>query len=84
MNKLYVGNLSYSSTEESIKEFFSQAGAVLSVAIITDKFSGRSRGFCFVEMGSNEEAEKAIEMFEGQELDGRNLKVNVSRPREER
>lgn len=82
--KLYVGNLSYDTAEDALKEHFSQAGAVDSVSIVTDKFSGRSRGFGFVEMGSEEEAEKAIEMFDGKELDGRNLVVNEARPKKKR
>ncbi len=83
-NKLYVGNLSYDTTEDGLNQHFSQAGTVTSVAIIKDKFSGRSKGFGFVEMGSDEEAQKGIEMFDGQDLDGRSVKVNVARPREER
>ncbi len=85
MNKrLYVGGLSYSTTEDGLKEAFSQAGSVESVAIITDKFSGRSKGFGFVEMGSEEDAKKAIEMFNGKELEGRTLTVNEARPMKER
>jgi len=79
--KLYIGSLSYDTTEDSLKDLFSQAGTVNSVAIIVDKFSGRSKGFGFVEMSSEKEAKKAIEMFNGKELDGRNIIVNEARPR---
>ena len=79
--KLYVGSLSYDTTEDSLKDLFSKAGKVDSVAIIMDKFSGRSKGFGFVEMSSEDEAKKAIEMFNGKELDGRNIMVNEARPR---
>lgn len=80
MNKLYVGSLSYDTTEDSLKELFSQAGTVSSATIIIDKISGRSKGFGFVEMSSEEEAKKAVEMFNGKELDGRNLVVDEARP----
>ena len=83
-NKVYVGSLSYDTTEDSLKEFFSQAGAVESVSIVMDKFSGRSKGFAFVEMSSEEEAKKAIEMFNGKELDGRNIIVDIARPMTEK
>ncbi len=82
--KLYVGGLPYSTSEESLKQYFSQAGTVESTAIITDKFSGKSKGFGFVEMSSDEEAQTAIEMFNGKEFEGRNLTVNEAKPREER
>jgi RNA recognition motif-containing protein len=82
--KLYVGSLSYDTTEDSLKELFSQAGTVDSASIITDKFSGRSKGFGFVEMSSEEEAKKAIEMFNEKELDGRKIIVNEARPMRER
>ena len=82
-NKLYVGNLSYSLTEEDLKKFFAEAGSVESVAIITDKISGRSKGFGFVEMSSEEEAKKAAESFNGKDLDGRNIVVNEARPKKE-
>jgi len=81
--KLYVGSLSYDTTEDNLKDLFSKAGTVDSVAIIIDKFSGRSKGFGFVEMSSEEEAKKAIEMFNGKELDGRNIIVNEAKPRKE-
>ncbi len=79
-NKLYVGGISYNTTEDGLKEYFSSAGTVTSVNIITDKFSGRSKGFGFVEMSSDEEAAQAIQMFDGKEFEGRNLKVNEARP----
>lgn len=82
--KLYVGGLSYSTTEESLKDLFSQAGTVETATIITDKMSGRSKGFGFVEMSTDEEAQKAIEMLNGKELDGRTLTVNEARPMTER
>ena len=82
--KLYVGGLSYDTTEDGLKEAFSKAGTVESAIIITDKMSGRSKGFGFVEMSSEEEAQKAMEMWNGKELDGRTLTVNEARPMEER
>ena len=82
--KLYVGGLPYSSTEDSVREYFSEAGSVASVAIIIDKMTGRSKGFGFVEMSSDAEAQKAIEMFDGKEFEGRTLTVNEARPMEAR
>jgi len=82
--KLYVGNLPYSARDDSLQELFSQAGNVVSASVITDRESGRSKGFGFVEMGSPEEAEKAIQMFNGYSFEGRDLRVNIARPREER
>jgi len=79
-NKLYVGSLSFDTVEDSLKDLFSQAGTVASASIIIDKFSGRSKGFGFVEMSSEEEAKKAIEMFNGKELDGRNIIVDEAKP----
>lgn len=81
--KLFVGNLSYDTKEDSLKDLFSEAGTVESAAIITDRNSGRSKGFGFVEMSSDEEAEKAVEMFNGKEVDGRALTVNEARPKKE-
>lgn len=78
--RLYIGSLSYSTTDESLRQAFSQAGEVSSASVITDKFSGRSRGFGFVEMPNDAEADKAIEMWNGKELDGRTLVVNEARP----
>ena len=82
--KLYVGNLSYSTTEEELRELFAQAGAVASVALIKDRDTGRSKGFAFVEMGSQAEAQKAITMFNSHKMGDRTLTVNMARPREER
>lgn len=79
-NKLYVGSLSYDTTSESLEKLFSEAGKVESAAVITDKFSGRSKGFGFVEMSSEEEAKKAVEMFNGKELDGRTIIVDEAKP----
>jgi len=83
-SKLYVGNLSYSTVEDDLRELFSQAGTVTSVAIITDRDSGRSKGFGFVEMANQAEAEAAISKFNGTTLQDRALTVNIARPREER
>jgi RNA recognition motif-containing protein len=79
--KLYVGGLSYSTTSETLREYFSQCGTVESAAVITDKFSGQSRGFGFVEMATAEEAQRAIAELNGKDLDGRKLTVNLSNPR---
>jgi RNA recognition motif-containing protein len=80
-SKLYVGNLAYSVRNEHLQELFSQAGKVESVAVITDKFSGESKGFGFVEMSDAAEAAKAISSFDGSEFMGRNLKVSEAKPR---
>ncbi|MEK7193427.1 MAG: RNA-binding protein [Patescibacteria group bacterium] len=82
--KLYVGGLSYSTSQETLKDAFAKAGAVESATIIIDKMSGRSKGFGFVEMTSDDEALKAIDMWNGKELDGRTLTVNEARPMEPR
>ncbi len=82
--KLYVGGLSYNTIENTLKEAFSQAGTVVSATIIMDKISGRSKGFGFVEMSSTDEAQKAIELFNGKELEGRSITVNEARPKESR
>jgi RNA recognition motif-containing protein len=82
--KIYVGNLSYDTKEEELKELFAQAGTVSSVALIKDRDSGQSKGFAFVEMSNQSEAEKAIQMFNGYTLGNRPLKVNLARPKEER
>ncbi|MEK7208205.1 MAG: RNA-binding protein [Patescibacteria group bacterium] len=81
--KLYVGNLSYSTTSDSLRDAFAQAGAVISATVLTDKMSGRSRGFGFVEM-EDADAQKAIELWNGRDLDGRKLRVNEARPLAER
>jgi RNA recognition motif-containing protein len=82
--KLYVGNLSYETTEQALRELFMQAGNVTSVALIKDRDTGQSKGFAFVEMSSQSEVQKAISMFNGYSLNERQLTVNVARPREER
>ena len=78
--KLFVGNLSFQATEEDLRELFAQAGTVETVRIITDQFTGRPRGFGFVEMATTEEAEAAVKKFNGHELDGRTLKVELAKP----
>ncbi len=82
--KLYVGNLPYSVTEEKLQQHFAQHGSVLSARIITDKFSGRSKGFGFVEMNSEEEAERAAAALNGTDFEGRNIVVSEARPQQER
>lgn len=82
--KLYVGNLPYSTTDADLRAQFEQAGVVASATIIMDRMSGRSKGFGFVEFENDEEADKAIEMFNGQENNGRKLTVNEARPMEDR
>ncbi len=84
MTNIYVGNLSFSSTEADIEDAFSQFGTVASVNVITDRETGRPRGFAFVEMSSDSEAQSAMEGLDGQDLGGRNLKVNIAKPREPR
>jgi RNA recognition motif-containing protein len=83
-SRLFVGNLSYRTLENDLQEYFSQAGVVTSVNIMFDKFTGKSRGFAFVEFSTAEEATKAVEMFHNKDFQGRSLTVNVARPREER
>jgi len=78
--KLFVGSLSYNTTDQTLRDAFSQAGTVVTATVIMDKFSGRSKGFGFVEMSSDEEAKKAMEMWNGKDLDGRTLIVNEARP----
>src|SRR2546426_1029985 len=82
--KLYVGGLPYSSTEQQLQELFSQQGSVTSVKIITDRYTGQSRGFGFVEMATSEAAQKAITALNGTQLDGRTLTVNEAKPQEKR
>ena len=79
-NKLYVGNLSYTVNDDQLTQLFSDAGTVSSVKVIMDRDSGRSKGFGFVEMSSNEEAQKAIELFNEKEFEGRKMIVNEARP----
>jgi len=81
-SKLYVGNLAYSVTSDELEEAFSQAGQVISATVVSDKLSGQSKGFGFVEMGTAEEAAKAIGILNDTPLKGRNIKVNEARPRE--
>ncbi|MBL8058168.1 MAG: RNA-binding protein [Anaerolineales bacterium] len=83
-NKLYVGNLAYSTSEDELRTLFAQAGTVTSVAIIKDRDTGRSKGFGFVEMSNQAEAQKAVSMFNAYRLSDRELTVNIARPREER
>jgi RNA recognition motif-containing protein len=83
-NKIYVGGLPYATTDAQLQEIFSAHGTVESARVITDKFTGRSRGFGFVEMSSNEEAQRAIQALNGTDLDGRSLTVNEARPQEKR
>ena len=83
-NKLFVGGISFDSSDDSLRDFFATVGTVDSAVIITDKMSGRSKGFGFVEMSSEEEAQKAIAELDGKELDGRAIAVNVARPKTER
>ena len=82
--KVYVGNLPYDTTEEEIRQVFSGAGTVASASIVTDRETGRSKGFGFVQMSSQAEAEKAVSMFNGYQLHNRALKVDLARPREDR
>lgn len=83
-SKLYVGNLPYSTTEEDLRALFAQAGTVTSIALIQDRDTGRSKGFAFVEMSTQAEAQKAISLFNSFKLADRTLVVNLARPREER
>jgi cold-inducible RNA-binding protein len=83
-NKLYVGNLSFKTSEEDLRELFSQAGEIASVKIITDTYSGQSRGFGFVEMATDEAAQKAVTMFNGKDFMERALTVNEARPQAKR
>src|SRR6478736_7851786 len=83
-NKLFVGNLSFNTTENDLQDAFAAHGTVVEANLMMDRVSGRPRGFGFVTMGSPEEAQKAIDALNGKELDGRALTVNIARPREER
>jgi len=82
--KLYVGNLAFQTSSEDLQQLFSQAGTVESASVVEDRETGRSRGFGFVEMATKEEGQKAIEQFNGMEVNGRNLNVNEARPRQDR
>jgi cold-inducible RNA-binding protein len=83
-NKLYVGNISFNTSEEDLVQIFGEFGQVARATIVTDRETGRSRGFAFVEMGSDAEAEAAIRSLDGQNVGGRTIQVNVARPREDR
>jgi cold-inducible RNA-binding protein len=83
-NRLFVGNLAYQTMENDLQDYFSQAGSVTSVNLMMDKFTGKSRGFAFVEFASPDDANKAVEMFHSKDFQGRALTVNIARPREER
>jgi RNA recognition motif-containing protein len=83
-NRLFVGNLSYETTENDLQDYFSQVGAVTTANLMLDKVTGKSRGFAFIEFATPEEATKAVEQLHGKEFQGRALTVNVARPREER
>mgnify|MGYP001560160014 CR=1 FL=1 len=84
MTKLFIGNLPYTATDQDIQNLFANAGQVLSAVVIMDKFSGKSKGFAFVEMSNDEEAQKAIADLNETEFDGRKIFVSVARPREDR
>jgi RNA recognition motif-containing protein len=83
-SRLFVGNLSYQTMENDLQDYFSQAGVVTSVNLMLDKFTGKSRGFAFVEFSTEAEAQKAVELFHTKEFQGRSLTVNIARPKEER
>jgi RNA recognition motif-containing protein len=82
--KLYVGNLPYSATQESLREAFTASGTVDSVSVITDRDTGQSKGFAFIEMSTDQEAQAATQAMNGKTLDGRQIKVNEAKPRESR
>ncbi len=82
--KLFIGSLAWATTDDSLRDFFASAGTVVSANVIKDRDSGRSKGFGFVEMSSDEEAKKAIDTLNGKELDGRSIVVNEAKPREDR
>jgi len=82
--RLYVGGLSYSTTQDSLRDGFSQAGTVTSATVIMDKMTGRSKGFGFIEMSTDEEAQAAITMFDGKDFEGRRIRVNEARPMTDR
>lgn len=82
--RLFVGNISYRTLEPDLQDYFSQAGVVTACNLMLDKFTGKSRGFAFIEYGTAEEAKKAVELFHGKDFQGRELTVNIARPREDR
>jgi len=83
-SRLFVGNLPYQATDADLRELFGQAGAVGSVSVMFDKYTGKSRGFAFVDMATPADAQKAVEMFNSKDLMGRAMTVNIARPREDR
>jgi RNA recognition motif-containing protein len=83
-SRLYVGNLSYSTTEDSLREFFGAAGEVKTAEVVMDRQTGRSKGFAFVEMVNDETAQKAIQMLNGKTLDSRQLRIDIAKPKEQR
>ena len=83
-SRLFVGNLSYQTMENDLQDYFAQAGIVSSVNLMMDKFTGKSRGFAFIEFSSTDEANKAVELFHNKDFQGRALTVNIARPREDR
>jgi RNA recognition motif-containing protein len=83
-SKLYVGNLSFDTSSQDLETMFAEAGTVQSASVVEDRETGRSRGFGFVEMSTNEEAQTAISSFDGKDVGGRNIKVNEAKPRENR
>ncbi|MEO7297625.1 MAG: RNA-binding protein [Verrucomicrobiota bacterium] len=83
-NRLFVGNLAYQTMENDLQDYFSQAGSVTAVNLMLDKFTGKSRGFAFIEFASPADAQKAVEMFSGKDFQGRDLTVNIARPKEDR
>ncbi|MBE8163031.1 MAG: RNA-binding protein [Bdellovibrionaceae bacterium] len=82
--RLYVGNLPFTVTEQTLGDSFAECGTVETITLITDRETGRSKGFGFIEMGTDDEAQKAISKFDGQDYEGRSLKVNEARPKEDR
>ena len=83
-SRLFVGNLAYQTMDNDLQDLFAQAGVVTSVNVMLDKFTGKSRGFAFIEFATPEEASRAVEQFQNKEFQGRVLTVNIARPREER
>ena len=83
-SRLFVGNLAFQVGDNELRDYFAQAGTVASVSVMLDRFSGRSRGFAFVEMSTPDEAQKVVEMFDAKDFQGRTLSVNIARPREDR
>jgi RNA recognition motif-containing protein len=84
VKKLYVGNLSYTADRDQLKDFFAEAGEVVDSVVITDRATGRSKGFGFVEFAEEEQAQKAVSMFNGKDFDGRTIKVDFAKPQESR